>query len=63
MSLLEVRNLKKHFPIKSGVLKRTTGQVYAVDGVSLLGRRRARRSASSARAAAASRRPAAPSCA
>ncbi len=34
MSLLEVRDLKKHFPIKSGVLKRTTGQVYAVDGVS-----------------------------
>jgi len=35
VSLLEVRDLKKHFPIKSGVLKRTTGQVYAVDGVSL----------------------------
>ena len=34
MSLLEVKDLKKHFPIKSGVLKRTTGQVYAVDGVS-----------------------------
>jgi oligopeptide/dipeptide ABC transporter ATP-binding protein len=34
MSLLEVRNLKKHFPIKSGVLKRTTGQVYAVDDIS-----------------------------
>jgi oligopeptide transport system ATP-binding protein len=34
MSLLEVRDLKKHFPIKSGVLKRTTGHVYAVDGVS-----------------------------
>ncbi len=34
MSLLEVRNLKKHFPIKSGVLKRTTGHVYAVDDVS-----------------------------
>ena len=34
MSLLEVTDLKKHFPIKSGVLKRTTGQVYAVDGVS-----------------------------
>jgi oligopeptide transport system ATP-binding protein len=34
MSLLEVRDLKKHFPIKSGVLKRTTGMVYAVDGVS-----------------------------
>jgi oligopeptide transport system ATP-binding protein len=34
MSLLEVKGLKKHFPIKSGILKRTTGQVYAVDGVS-----------------------------
>ena len=34
MSILEVSDLKKHFPIKSGVLKRTTGQVYAVDGVS-----------------------------
>ena len=34
MSLLEVKDLKKHFPIKSGVLRRTTGHVYAVDGVS-----------------------------
>lgn len=34
MSLLEVRDLRKHFPIKSGVLRRTTGHVYAVDGVS-----------------------------
>ena len=34
MSLLEVSDLKKHFPIKSGVVKRTTGHVYAVDGVS-----------------------------
>ena len=34
MSLLEVKGLKKHFPIRTGVLKRTTGQVYAVDGVS-----------------------------
>ncbi|MEI6451343.1 MAG: ATP-binding cassette domain-containing protein, partial [Actinomycetes bacterium] len=34
MSLLEVKGLKKHFPIKSGILKRTMGQVYAVDGVS-----------------------------
>ena len=33
MSLLEVRDLKKHFPIRTGVLKRTTGHVYAVDGV------------------------------
>jgi peptide/nickel transport system ATP-binding protein len=34
VSILEVNDVKKHFPIKSGVLKRTTGQVYAVDGVS-----------------------------
>ena len=34
MSLLEVKDLKKHFPIRTGVLKRTTGHVYAVDGVS-----------------------------
>jgi len=33
MSLLEVKGLKKHFPIKTGVLKRTTGHVYAVDGI------------------------------
>lgn len=32
--LLEVRNLKKHFPIKKGVFSRVSGQVYAVDGVS-----------------------------
>ena len=32
--LLEVNALKKHFPIKGGVLGGTTGHVYAVDGVS-----------------------------
>ncbi|MGF7059615.1 ABC transporter ATP-binding protein [Brassicibacter mesophilus] len=32
--LLSVRNLKKYFSIKSGVLKKTTGYVYAVDGIS-----------------------------
>ena len=32
--LLEVDNLKKHFPIRGGILGGTTGQVYAVDGVS-----------------------------
>ena len=32
--LLEVNGLKKHFPIRKGVLSRTVGQVYAVDGVS-----------------------------
>ncbi|MDQ4136214.1 MAG: ABC transporter ATP-binding protein [Pseudomonadota bacterium] len=33
--LLAVENLKVHFPIKSGLLRRTTGYVRAVDGVSL----------------------------
>ena len=32
--LLEVRNLTKHFPIRTGLLQRTTGAVKAVDGVS-----------------------------
>jgi oligopeptide/dipeptide ABC transporter ATP-binding protein len=32
--LLEVRDLKKHFPIQSGLLGRVSGHVYAVDGVS-----------------------------
>ena len=32
--LLEVKDLKKHFPIQKGVLKRVVGQVRAVDGVS-----------------------------
>jgi peptide/nickel transport system ATP-binding protein len=31
--LLEVNVLKKHFPIRGGLLGRVTGQVYAVDGV------------------------------
>jgi oligopeptide/dipeptide ABC transporter ATP-binding protein len=34
-NLLEVRNLKVHFPIKGGVLLRATGANKAVDGVSL----------------------------
>jgi len=33
--LLEANNLKMHFPIKAGVLKRTVGHVKAVDGVDL----------------------------
>ncbi|MDH5350244.1 MAG: dipeptide ABC transporter ATP-binding protein [Betaproteobacteria bacterium] len=33
--LLEVRDLKVHFPIRRGVLRRTVGHVKAVDGVSL----------------------------
>ena len=31
--VLDVANLKKHFPVKKGVLRRTVGQVYAVDDV------------------------------
>ena len=37
--LLEAENLKIHFPIKAGVLKRTVGHVKAVDGVDLRIRR------------------------
>jgi peptide/nickel transport system ATP-binding protein/oligopeptide transport system ATP-binding protein len=33
--LLRIEDLIKHFPIKAGILKRTVGQVRAVDGVSL----------------------------
>ena len=33
--LLSVENLEVHFPIKKGLLSRTAGYVYAVDGVSL----------------------------
>ena len=32
--LLDVRDLKTHFPIRTGLLSRTTGHVKAVDGVS-----------------------------
>jgi oligopeptide/dipeptide ABC transporter ATP-binding protein len=34
-TLLSVENLEVHFPIKKGLLSRTAGYVYAVDGVSL----------------------------
>ncbi|MGB5454585.1 MAG: ABC transporter ATP-binding protein [Gammaproteobacteria bacterium] len=34
-SLIRVRDLKVHFPIRRGVFKRTVGYVYAVDGVDL----------------------------
>lgn len=34
-ALLEARDIAVHFPIQKGVLKRTVGHVYAVDGVSL----------------------------
>lgn len=33
-NILEVRNLKKHFPIKAGVLQKVVGHVKSVDGVS-----------------------------
>ena len=32
--LLEIAGLKKHFPVRRGLLRRVVGQVYAVDGVS-----------------------------
>ncbi len=35
MSLVEIKNLKTHFPIRAGVLQRPVGWVRAVDGVSL----------------------------
>ena len=35
MSLLEIRNLKKYFPVEEGLLARRKGDVKAVDGVSL----------------------------
>ena len=33
--LLRIENLVTHFPIKAGLLKRTVGQIHAVDGVDL----------------------------
>ena len=33
-NILEVRNLKKHFPIKAGVFQKVVGHVKSVDGVS-----------------------------
>lgn len=32
--LLEIKNLKKHFPIKGGIFSKTVGYVYAVDDIS-----------------------------
>ena len=37
--LVEVRDLKKHFPIRGGVLSRVVASVKAVDGVSFAIRR------------------------
>jgi ABC-type oligopeptide transport system ATPase subunit len=31
--LLQVSDLKKYFPVRKGLLSRTVGQVYAVDGI------------------------------
>ena len=33
--LLRTRGLKKHFPVKQGLLRRTSGYLQAVDGVDL----------------------------
>src|SRR3990167_8063120 len=35
MSLLEIRNLKKYFPVGGGFFSQRAGEVKAVDGVSL----------------------------
>ena len=35
MSLLEIRDLKKHFPVGEGLFSRNKGAVKAVDGVNL----------------------------
>ncbi len=32
--LLEVKDLKKHFPVRQGIFQKQTGSVHAVDGVS-----------------------------
>lgn len=34
-TLLELQDVKKHFPIKSGLLQKTVGQIKAVDGINL----------------------------
>ncbi|MBU1055581.1 MAG: ATP-binding cassette domain-containing protein [Proteobacteria bacterium] len=33
--LIETKNIKVHFPVYGGILRRKTGKVYAVDGVSI----------------------------
>ncbi|MBS0224529.1 MAG: dipeptide ABC transporter ATP-binding protein [Proteobacteria bacterium] len=33
-TVLEVKDLKKHFPVRKGLLRRAVGQVHAVDGIS-----------------------------
>ena len=34
--LLQVESLKKYFPVRKGLLRRTVGQIYAVDDVSFI---------------------------
>ena len=36
MAILEVKQLKKHFPVKGGIFLRQKGWVYALDGVSFI---------------------------
>ncbi len=35
MGFLQIKDLKIHFPIKAGILKRTVGYVKAVDGLNI----------------------------
>ena len=57
--LIEVRDLKKHFAVNSGVFSRGGGVVHAVDGVSFHIDPSVKLWDSSAKAAAGNRRPAA----
>ena len=34
-TLLEVKGLKKYFPVRKGILRRVAGNVKAVDGIDL----------------------------
>lgn len=34
-TLLELQDVKKHFPVKSGLLQKTVGHIKAVDGINL----------------------------
>ena len=54
--LLDVHGLKKYFPVKKGLLRRTVAQLKAVDGVDRGHSRKVRQSAWSVSRAAA-RRP------
>ena len=39
--LLEVKDLKKHYPIRKGLFGRVSGQVHAVDAISDAAKQRA----------------------